>query len=177
MYKFITATIMLLASFVANSSIILNTGESFSSAFSLISDGAKFKETDFFWDVVANISIVTDTTAELTLTLYEDTAGTNQVLSSSDSYFFDVPNTPFSSLIDGGDTGLFTDFDGSFTLKNTGISQIELFEVTISNFAGILDPSNVATATIVPSAVPLPAAAWLMLSGIGALGLIRRKRK
>ena len=176
MYKIIVATLILVTSLTANASVILNSNDSFSSSFTLSSDGGKFKDTDFFWDVFANVSLLSDTSGELTLTLYEDIAGTNQVHSSSASLFFSQLNTPFSDLLGGGDNGLFADFNGSFTLENTGSSQIELFDVTISNFAGSLAPSNVATTTIVASTtvVPVPAAAWLFGSGVFALfGLSR----
>ena len=180
MYKLIAAIAIVFTSTLtclnANASVILNAGESFSSAFTLNSDGDKFKVTDFFWD--AEVKVFNPSAfGSLTLTLYEDTLGINQVYSSTSSWVTGAGATTTSVF--GSNDSLFTDFNGSFTLTNTSLrgDSLTLHDVTISNFAGTLGPSNVATTTITPSAVPLPAAAWLMLSGLGVLGLLRRKIK
>lgn len=169
MHKVLFAAALFAASFSAQSSVTLHTGESFFSSFSLISQGNGFKETDFFWDLGALINFA-GPSAGVTLTAYEDLAGTQQVFTS-----------PFSILFSGGRSflgsheTLFEDFNGSFRITNTGADSIELVDVIVSNFAGDLAPSFVATATITPSAVPLPAAVWLFLPAL--LGLVGLGRK
>ncbi len=170
MYKLLFGAMLLATSFSAQSSVTLNTGESFFSPFSLISQGDGFKETDFFWDLGAQINFA-GPSAGATLTAYEDLAGTEQVFTS-----------PFSFLFSGGrsflgsNNALFEDLNGSFRITNTGANSIELVDVIVSNFAGDVAPSFVATATITPSAVPLPAALWLFLPALlGVFGLGRKR--
>ncbi len=170
MYKLLFAAALFSASFSANSSVSLQTGETFFSSFSLIAQGNGFKETDFFWDLGALINFV-GPSADVTLTAYEDIAGTQQVFSSA---FFNLFSG--SRSFSGSGDPLFEDFNGSFRITNAGANSIELVDVVVSNFAGDVAPSFVATATITPSAVPLPAAGWLLLPALLSVVGLGRKR-
>lgn len=170
MLKTFLTSALLITSISAHSSIVLQSGESFSSSFNLTDDGEAFKITDFYWDagILLNFS---DTSADVTFTAYEDTAGTQQVFSGS---LFE-PQSGLRTYL-GSPMTLFSDLDGRFTITNNGTGDIEVIDIIISNFAGNTLPSNIATATITPSAVPVPAAVWLFGSGlIGLLGISRRK--
>jgi len=182
MYKTIATAFLALTSLSANAAVTLGNGESYSSAFELVSYADAAKLTDNFWEVGLGVidennqpfSAPTGAPSYVTLTLYENTNFTNEVFSGTQNtrdwmgdygvYFW-------------GNSSLFTDLNGSFTVSYSGDNNANLFEVVISNFAGSLAPSNVASIYIdpTPSAVPLPAAAWLMISGLGVLGLLRRK--
>lgn len=168
MHKLILTSVLLFCSFTANSSLILQSGESFSSSFNLISEGEAFKETDFFWD--AGILTSFTGSASVTFTAFENTNLTQSFFSSE---IFGLTSGVRSNL--GSFDSAFTDFDGSFTITNNGVNDVELTDIIISNFAGSVLPSNIATVTITPSAVPVPAAVWLFISGlIGLVGFARR---
>jgi hypothetical protein len=63
---------------------------------------------------------------------------------------------------------------GSFTFTATSTSAVLGFgQVTLSAASPIIDNISVATT----SPVPLPAAAWLLLSGLGGLGAFTRRRQ
>ncbi len=169
MRKLFLAAALLATSFAANSAVTLNSGDAYFASFSLVSEGSAFKPTDFFWDVGALVNFV-GPQADLTFTAYEDIAGTQQVFSAA------FPNL-FSGGPDyiGSNDDLFGDLNGSFRITNTGTNAVELVEVVVSNFAGSIEPSFVATATITPAAVPLPAAAWLLMPALAGLIGIRRR--
>lgn len=170
MHKFVLATALLVTSLTANASIELLSGETYSSSFTLVSDGGAFKETDLYWDAGILVNFA-GPSADATFTAYEDTAGTQEVFSSTIFNLFSG-NRRFL----GSNQGLFNDFNGSFRITNTGANAIELVDVIVSNFAGTALPSNVATATITPSAVPIPAAGWLLGSTLlGLFGVGRSK--
>ncbi len=172
MYKSIFTAALLATSLNANSSIILNSGESFSSSFSLISVGEAFKPTDFYWDAGILMSF-TSPSANVSFTAYENTDFSGEFFSSE---IFAPSSTERNYL--GSYASAFDDKEGSFRITNNGTAQIELFDIIISNFSGSLLPSNIATTTITPSAVPVPAAIWLFTSGIvGLVGVGRLKRK
>lgn len=169
MHKFLLTTALLLTSLAANSSVVLLSGETFSSPFTLASVGSAFKETDFNWEAGVLINFA-GPSANATFTAYEDTAGAQEVFSSPIFGLFSG-NRRFL----GSNQDLFSDFNGSFSITNTGTNSIELVDVIVSNFAGVLLPSNVATATITPSAVPAPAAGWLLASTLLGLFGVRRR--
>tara|TARA_R110002073_G_scaffold43636_7_gene121718 strand:- start:200 stop:721 length:522 start_codon:yes stop_codon:yes gene_type:complete len=171
MRKLLLAAALLATSFAANSAVTLHSGDAYFASFSLVSDGNAFKETDLFWDVGALVNFA-GPSADLTVTAYEDIAGTQQVFSGA-----------FPSLFSGGrgyigsNDDVFSDLSGSFRITNTGTNAVEVVEVVVSNFAGSIAPSFVATATITPSAVPLPAAAWLFVPVVAGLLRIGRRGK
>jgi len=177
MFKKIILAVLLLTTYHSNATVVLNSGESFSSSFFLPDEGEIFKVTDFFWEIHAQMSLLSDTSGELTVSVFENTDFSSQSFLAPSPINFSSLNTVFSSLIAGGDTPLFTDRTGSFIITNTGTSIIELSHIHVSNFAGNTGPTNVAYTKITPSAVPLPAAGWLMLSTLGILGMFSDKKK
>lgn len=176
MSKVFTLIALLLTSFHANSSIVLNSGESFSSSFNLVSDGERFKVTDLFWEVYAEIEVFAFTSGELTLTVFEDSSFTTEIFSSTNNLGSFAIDTINERKIGGANPFAFTDFDGSFIIENTGADPFGIHTITVANFAGSEIPSLAAFATITPAAVPLPAAGWLLISAIGLLGTFRRNR-
>ena len=168
MHKLILTSALVLSSFTANASIVLQSGESFSSSFNLVSEGEAFKPTDFFWDA----SVLTSFTgsASATFTAFENTDFTQSFFTSEIFGLTSGVRSDFGSF-----DSAFTDLNGAFTITNNGVDDIQLTDVIISNFAGTASPSNIATVTITPSAVPVPAAAWLFGSGLlGLIGVARR---
>lgn len=171
MHKLFLAAALLVTSFAANSAVTLPSGGTYFGSFSLVSQAEGFKETDFFWDVGALVNFA-GPSAALTFTAYEDIAGTQAVFSA------DFPNL-FSGGRDfiGSYDNLFVDLNGSFRITNTGTNAVEIVEVVVSNFAGSLAPSFVATQTIIPAAVPLPAAAWLFVPAVAGIFRIGRRTR
>jgi len=183
MKKTLLTAALISTSLSANSSIILQDGDSYSTGFNLTSVAEGNKFTDNFWEVIVGIydrdndpfrlPVVNPST--VTLTLYENTNLTNQVYSETldtRDWFGDygVLFTDFNSF--------FTDLDGGLTVTYNGGTQATLLDISIANFAGTLTPSNIASIYIDPqvSAVPVPAAAWLFGSGLlGLVGFSRRK--
>lgn len=171
MYKLILTSALLFSSFTANSSIVLSNGESFSSSFNLFSEGEAIKPTDFSWD--ASILTSFSGTADVTFTAFENPDLTQSFFSSD---IFGITSDVRSNL--GSFDNAFADLNGSFTITNNGANDIELTDVIISNFAGSIFPSNIATVTITPSAVPVPAAVWLFASGLlGLTGIARKNNR
>ena len=80
----------------------------------------------------------------------------------------------FTALFNGQNPSALTNFSGTYRLAFTdnvsGLSQYASNSVG-TNFVDITLLSAVA-----PAAVPLPAAAWLLLSGIAGMGFVARRR-
>ena len=184
MIKTILTAALLSTSLNANSSIILQDGDSYSTSFNLASVAEGNKFTDNFWEVIVGIydrdndpfklPVVNPST--VTLTMYENTNLTNQVYSETIDTRFWLGD--YGVLFSDFNT-LFTDFNGSLTVTFNGGTQATLLDITIANFAGTLTPSNIASTYINPkvSAVPVPAAVWLFGSGLLGLAGFSRRRK
>ena len=66
---------------------------------------------------------------------------------------------------------------GQFTLSLTG-GHFTRIAITPGDYNDWVGVDNITFEQVaVPPAVPLPAAAWLLLSGLGGLGLLSRRRK
>jgi len=59
----------------------------------------------------------------------------------------------------------------------TGVTQCDPYDVGITKGATFSSLDTINVSFNVPTTVPLPAALWLMLSGIGGLAALARKRK
>ncbi len=76
--------------------------------------------------------------------------------------------------------GTFNIASLQFTALSAGIGQLNLSESINNPFASggdAINPTFLAGNVKVASAVPLPGALWLMMSSLGALGLMSRKNK
>lgn len=185
MYKSTLAAVLLATSLTANSSIILQDGESYSSSFNLSSTANGSSLTDNYWEVVVAIydkdndpfKLPVITASSVTLTLFENTDYSSQVYSQTldtRDWIADY------GVLFGGFNTLFADLDGSFVISYNGGQQATLLDVAVRNYAGSLAPSYIAQTVINPvaSPVPVPAALWLFVSGIiGLTGFSRFKRK
>ncbi len=185
MFKSTLLAALLTISFNANSSIILQDGESYSSNFTLSSAADAIKFTDNYWEIIVGIydrdndpfKLPIITPSSVTLTLFENTNYTNQVYSKTldtRDWIADY------GVLFGGFSSFFTDLDGSFMVTFNGGQQATLLDVVIKNYAGSLAPSYIAQTVINPvaSPVPVPVALWLFVSGmIGLTGFSGLKRK
>lgn len=185
MYKIILPILLLISSINAQAAIVMSNGDTFSAAFTMESAPNAWKVTDYYWEVFVPLfdndnspfSVgIAESTA--TITLYENTDFTQVVASETQDVSMWMADY---GLFLGGFDGAFADHDGSISISFNGLATAEavLDDIIIRNFAGLLAPSNVAVASITPtvSAVPVPAAVWLLGSAIGALGLFSRRAK
>ena len=155
MKRIILASLFAFNSTTAQASVVLQDGESFSTSFTMQSYPDIYKLTDNYWESIlelvdsSNPPYAYNGTGSVSLTLYENTDYTNQVFSwteDSSNWLADY-GIPFS-----GNDSLFSDLDGSLTVTYNGSGTAELFGIHIRNYAGSLAPSNVASASIYPTA-------------------------
>jgi len=188
MFKTTLLTTLLAAllsiSFNANSAIILQDGETYSSDFTLSSAPDAIKFTDNFWEVIVGIydrdndpfRLPIINPSYVTLTLFENTDFTNQVYSQTKDTRDWIGDYGVLFYGTGGFSG---DLSGSFSVSYSGGNQATLLDVSIKNYAGQAAPSYIAQTVITPTAspVPVPAALWLFASGlIGLSGFARFKK-
>ncbi len=168
----------------ANSAIILQNGETYSSSFALNSAPEAIMFTDNFWEVIVAIydrendpfRLPIINPSSVTLTLFENTNYTNQVYSQTldtRDWIADY------GVLFSGTGGFFGDLNGSFSVSYSGGNQATLMDIAIRNYAGQAAPSYIAQTVITPtvSPVPVPAALWLFASGLIGLSGFSRFRK
>lgn len=101
----------------------------------------------------------------------------NQRVNSTDAYTFDVvdgsvsllvPTGPRSETVSGS---TFSTVTALFTVAaNTDVRMIFAGIATAGNIGALVDNVSIST-------VPLPAAAWLLLSGLGGVAAFARRRR
>jgi hypothetical protein len=177
--SWVIPSLFLSCSFSSQAEVTLNSGESFQTSFELHADGNVFRISDYEWDVElmafdsANPPGTYGGTGFITVTMYENIDYTGNVFTITE-------DSGASSVFGGTFDSRFSDWSGSMRISYTGTGVLELQLVTISNNAGNIGPSFVATTSFVPvtSPVPWPPALMLFVPGLLATGLmvVRRQR-
>ncbi|MEM6760938.1 MAG: VPLPA-CTERM sorting domain-containing protein [Pseudomonadota bacterium] len=135
--------------------------------------GSQFVETpgggDFVIDFSSAISAfgfygtdLGDINNDLVITLR------NAVTMAETDFTLDVMGSPNGSLIFWGFTDITETYDQIVFNNTPGSGDVFGFDdMTIGDVTQIVNPPS----------IPLPATAWLLLAGVGGLGLMRRRRK
>ncbi len=90
-------------------------------------------------------------------------------------------NQVFDTIVDIGGTGSSTGSNTNISFLAMGVSAedanaVALRVQTVTGLAGTTSLKLINTTTDIPNEVPLPAAGFLLIGGLGALGLMRRRQ-
>lgn len=87
-----------------------------------------------------------------------------------------IDGTEFTTMTAPATQDTWAQFTGSFTAHITGTATLSFVELTSAFGGNDYGLDDISLTTSIPSAVPLPAGLPLLLAGMGALALVRRRR-